>query len=257
MHTIRLWVLTAFSLWCLGACSISLASEALLKVPISPTLGPMKGAPLTQALTEIGLHVSEGYVLFGVELQLKEGREPKVGLDPSTATNLGSALRNILHQLDNYSFEIVSDHLVNIFPAGAKRDVDDPLNTPVQKFDIVDEQADWILAKPQEAIRELRSRLSGGQDHNGQLASFLGPGLRSIGLNVTLHLHNVTVREILNAVAVATEEFPTDRPPLGWACSSDMPKGTSRQEIFPCKVLNTAPRNWKAKPGDRTTSEQP
>jgi hypothetical protein len=62
---------------------------------------------------------------------------------------------------------------------------------------------------------------------------------------VTLQLRNVTVREILNAVAEATEKFPHSFYPLGWAYLFEPSSSPVSKDQHSWRALSSAPRNWK------------
>ena len=95
--------------------------------------------PLTKALALVGLNTKGTYFLFGVEVILKEGKEPTVSLDLKEGSTVGTALDSIISQLPDYEYEVVDSHLINVFPQAAKRDLKDLLNIQVPRFDVVDQ----------------------------------------------------------------------------------------------------------------------
>ncbi len=124
----------------------------------------------------------------------------------------------VLHDLPDYSYESVSEHLVNVFPVGAKKDSRDLLNVPVPRLDIVGKQAGDVLSRPRDFIPQLAERLEGptkGRAVAGSILSDVGPP------PITLHLKDVTVRQVLNAASEATGEFPAEYMPYGWVYSFD------------------------------------
>lgn len=242
---------------CLSAVLAGLAVPApagvqdasLLKRPLFPVHLRGDKLPVTQALAQIGSAVKNEYVLFGIEVQLsKEGAEPSVNLDLPPGSTLGDALREVLGQLGGYEFEVVSPHLVNVHPRGAKKGPGNVLNTQVRRFDVVKQPPGDILSRPKDFIPELKTRLSSGAT-TGRPSGSIGPGLRSTGPTVTLHLRDVSVREILNAVSVATEQFPGDHSPMGWVYAfrpdPTLPTGGQHTWIFHW----SAPRGWKKEAG--------
>jgi len=89
---------------------------------------------LTEALSEVGATAQHGYVLFGVEVRLKGGKEPTVRLGSLGKTALGEALAHIIGQLPGCRFEVVGPHLVHIAPAGFQEDPLNPMNMRVKKL---------------------------------------------------------------------------------------------------------------------------
>ena len=57
-------------------------------------------------------------------------------------------LRQIMTQIPGYEYELVSEHMINIYPIGAKRDSKDLLNTPVPQFDAISVDPTQILTSP-------------------------------------------------------------------------------------------------------------
>lgn len=70
----------------------------LLDLPVQPT-APWQSIPLGNALGQLGASVSDGYVLFGLEQRLVDGKEPTVNLNIKMETTLRVALGEILAQL--------------------------------------------------------------------------------------------------------------------------------------------------------------
>lgn len=114
---------------------------------------------LSQALGVVGTYVQGGYVLFGVELRAKDGKEPLVNLNLSAGSRLADGLEQIIDQIPEYKYEVISPHLINIYPTGAKEDPVDVLNAPVPQFDAVDVDPTQILSRPMAFIPELTVRL--------------------------------------------------------------------------------------------------
>jgi hypothetical protein len=85
-----------------------------------------------------------------------------------------------------------------------KEDPNDVLNLRIPQFDVDGEHAGTILGFPTMFIPELRAKLAPPTPGQQQLFMYIGPV--PPGPTVTLHLRDVTVREILNAVTVATEK---------------------------------------------------
>ncbi|MFQ5664111.1 MAG: hypothetical protein ACE5HL_09780 [Terriglobia bacterium] len=216
-----------------------------MNLPIFPVRLVRENIALTEALAEVGVRVREGYVLFGIEVHLKEGKEPTVRLELEPGSTLGDALRQIFRQLPNYRFEIAGERLINIYPVGAKEDPDDILNVHVARFDVVDEQPSSLLSRPKDFIPELKDRLTPERTGPPRPSGYFGVVPTGTGPTVTVHLRNVTVRQILNAVTEAMEEFPPDYMPVGWVYSFEgdpaSPIGGEHSWMFHWSV----PSSWK------------
>jgi hypothetical protein len=170
--------------------------------------------------------------LFGLEEALTDGKEPIVSLQVRADTTLGAALREILAQLPPYEMEVVSDHLIDLRPKGAKADPDGILNLRIPTFEAVSTAAYGILDAPRDLIPELNQALRPKPEPGKQVIELYSGGYHG-GPPATLHLKNVTVRDILNAASVATEpSFDDHKPdaPRGWIFAFDPnpPPGKSR-----------------------------
>jgi hypothetical protein len=219
------------------------AGEAdLLGLPLFPVPLVRQNVPLTQALSDVGAYVRNGYVLFGVELRLKDGKEPTVNVNLKPGSTLGDGVRQVLQQAPGYTFEIVSEHLINIYPVGANQDPGDLLNLRVPRFDAVNAQPGDILTHPEMFIPELEARLV--RRRPGEPSGVCGTFLPGVG-PATLHLRGVTVRQILNAATKATEKFPAERPPLGWACTFKADPTLPAGGVYTWDVHWSVPHDWK------------
>jgi hypothetical protein len=217
----------------------------LLDLPLFPTSLVRTNIPLSKALSEIGVKVRGGYVLFGIELLLRDGKEPNVNLNLEPGSTLGTALKQVFDQLPDCRFEVVSDHLVNVFPVGAKRDPKDPLNLRLTRFDAVAAHPDHIIAKPDDLIPELRALLTPKRPMTSEGYGYADKPLISMGPTATFHLRNVTVRDILNAASEATEQYPAKRSPLGWVYSFSPDSKSPLGGIHSWGVHWSVPANWK------------
>lgn len=189
--------------------------EQVLSLPLFPTPLAKTGVPLNQALSELAVQVRGGYVLFGVEIWLLESTEPKVDLNLPAGSTLGAALRQVFRQLPTYTFEVVSEHVIDVYPLERKDDPNDALNLRVDRFEF-NREPDWIFHDPEGTIPGLKELL---------LRRTTGPPLPadgwseiSIGVEprVKLSLQDVSVRQILNAVSEAEEKYLPPLQPSGW-----------------------------------------
>ena len=187
----------------------------LLNTPLLPVGRLGNDIPLTKALSYIGVYTQGNNTLFGIEVLLKQGKEPHVALDIPQDSTLRTALDQVVRQLPDYRYETASEHLINVFPLSAKQNPNDLLNIRVTSFDVKDQPVAMLITHPEMFVPELHARLSTLRNVPPRTHT-LGPGLGSGDPKISLHLQNVTVREILNAVSVGTERFAEPYTPLGW-----------------------------------------
>jgi len=223
--------------------------QPVLNLPLFPAPIVRDHTPLTLALGTIGASVQDGYALFGVELHAKDGKEPLVNLNLPAGSHLGDGLSEIMAQVPGYEHEVVSVHMINIYPVGAKRDSTDVLNTPVARFDAKSADPTQILTNPSEFIPELASRLNPRRSTAGPRPSgYGGASSRSKVPTVSLQMNQTTVRQILNAASEAMEGFPPEYYPVGWAYlfqpDPTLPAGGKHSWSF----VFSAPNNWKPQP---------
>lgn len=201
--------------------------------------------PLTQALSEVATGLEGGYVLFGIEVHLIDGKEPSVKLDVSAETTLGAVLEGVLRQLPGYKLEIVSHHLVNIYPAGAKSDPNDALNLRIDHFDVVDKPPDVLLNYPPLFMPALANRLAQRKSGPSLAYQFPSQWVEGVGPKVTLHLRNMTVREIFNRVSEASEKLPAKYLPVGWVVSLSPDPALATGWVYSFRLFTTVPSAWK------------
>lgn len=218
--------------------------DSLLKLPLLPPVEEIRNLPLTSALSNLGSRAKGGYVLFGVEVLLRQGKEPTVSLPRESVGDLGTALREILRQLPSYEMQVVSTHLIEILPRRARTGSRDLLNDRVADFTVTDTPAAAILAHPARFIPQLQARLRAKQaPGTHRLEIYSGPYALPVS-RITLHMKDVTVREILDRVSEATEDLGADQDPLGWTykMNSDDTPGVPKHAW---ETLSGLPRDWR------------
>ena len=218
--------------------------DRLLELPLLPPVEEIHSLPLTSMLSNLGSRVEGGYVLFGVEILLKGGKEPTITLPRKPAGDLGTGLHEVLRQLPDYEMHVISAHLIEILPRGARIDPKDLLNLRVANFSVTYIPAASILAHPARFIPELRARLTPKAALGTRPVEVYSGPFALRGAEVTLHLQNVTVREIFDRVSEATEHLASEEPALGWVykVKFDDTPGVP-QHTF--QSLPSVPWNWR------------
>jgi hypothetical protein len=219
--------------------------QTVLSLPLFPADIVRNHISLTQALGVVGASVQGGFILFGLELHSKDGQEPTVSVDLPPESRFEDGLRQIMGQIPGYKYEVISEHMINIYPRGANKNPEDLLNTPVPQFDAVNVDPGGILTSPSDFIPELAVRLRPKTSAGPQPSGFGGSVFRSNGPSITLHMKDTTVRQILNAASEVMEQFPPNHQPVGWTYlfqpDPASPGGGKHSWAF----LFSAPRNWK------------
>jgi hypothetical protein len=216
---------------------------AVLKKPIEGpiALGRRK---FTDALAAMGHAMRSHFVIYGIESADGDYPvEPTVSVDAGPNVTIGEYLDDILRQAGSYEYEMVSSHLLSVYPKGAKQNPSDVLNFKIGRFDVTEADSGPIMAFPDKFIPELREKLFPAEAGKQQIFTYVGP--IPPGPKVTLQLRDVTVREILNAVTVATETPRGDSPgdaPYGWIYCNRDSTGTKKPYwgVFSC-----LPPNWR------------
>ena len=209
--------------------------------------------PLTQALAQLGLKLSDGYVLFGIDLP--SIAEPEVYISIPDTTSLGGALAQVISQVPGYTFQAASEHVIDVDPIDIRSVNNDPLNLRIRHFAVTNEPAMNIFSRPSRFMPELKNYLLRGKTTNA--CGSLGPGIGSSGPGVTLNLEGNTVRQILNAVAEADakllEHSENHSVPVGWVhrMSVDPLKGLQDDWSF----LSAVPHGWERFMKEKTKSE--
>ncbi len=138
---------------------------------------------------------------------------------------------------------MISPHLVSIFPKGALDNPDDILNLRIPRFDAEDIYAGYILQFPETHIPELSAKLYPPTPGQPTIRQYIAGVL--LGSKVTLHLRDVTVRDILNAASIASGNVSFEdlnNFPCGWLYRIRTKDG---QPIPQFVSISTLPFNWK------------
>ena len=212
------------------------------------TVGPIPVAhkvPLTEALSEIGMRVQDGFVSFGVEIRAPE---PVVELYVPEKASLKLVVRGLVSQVPGYTSAIVSDHLIDIYPASTESDQNHPLNLRVAKIHLGEISAMNLFANPGQYVPELKVWQQ--KDKSPQLCGNIGPGLNSMSSAlIHLDLDDVTLKQVLDAAAIADSTLrdvaaTRNQPPVGWVLRSNVDPATGKIQ-WDWSFSATVPRNWR------------
>jgi hypothetical protein len=230
--------------------SLSIAADepALLKMALFPAPMVRENVSLSAALAEVGARVTNGYVLFGIEVRVSDAEEPALNVNLKPGSTLGDALRQIFQQVPGYGFTVVSEHRIDVLPAGASRDPADLLNLRIPAFREVDVQPADILTHPDMFIPELRARLVPRRP--GEPSGIFGTFVPGSG-PASFDLRQVTIRQILNTASKETEKFPVGGQPLGWVCYFRPDPAAPSGGKYTWSLHFSAPRDWKRQEGGR------
>ncbi len=176
-------------------------------------------ASVVEALRVLRGSVHGDFVLFGLEVAPYQS-EPKRNLtfeiDRGTVRDV---LQEIVMRDPHYTYEVVDEHLINVFPLGAKEDPKNLLNVMIKNFQITEIGCDRLIRYLDSHVRELNSAIM----ERSRVAGQLGWGRASsqvygIGIpKVSLSASNLTVRELLNRIAQETEQLQgQEHGPTGW-----------------------------------------
>lgn len=213
-----------------------------LDLQVSP-IPSREGLPLTRALGDIALHVSDGYVLFGIDLG--SDSEPAVTVCVPDSTSLGVALSQIMSQARGYTFQVASKHVIDIYPIEVAA-ADDVMDIQVRHFAVTNEPAMNILSRPSRFVAELKDYLAAGK-RDQKACGTLGPGISSGGPGVTLELEGTTLRRVLDAVAEADAQLANHGKdhsvPVGWVHRTKVDPKTGPEQEW--SFISTVPHGWE------------
>lgn len=166
-----------------------------------PLEGRLNGVPLdlqsialSRALEYLTTFADTDFLLFGVEVETIEGKEPLVSAHIGGNETIREALIELTAKAPEYSFEAVGPHLINVFPAAAKSTPDDLLNLKAGGVRLGHVVVTNFLGHPDRFIPELRVELS----HKRAPGCAMGVWPVDVGPEIDLNLRAGTVREQLN-----------------------------------------------------------
>lgn len=119
-----------------GTCLGQSGQTEPLEIRLASVPLDFEQLPLRKALERIALGADHDLVLFGVEVHTEYGREPLVSVHIPGGSTLRQALAEVVATLPNYTFEIVSPHLINVFPRTSLNDPDNLLNLNIPSLNL-------------------------------------------------------------------------------------------------------------------------
>jgi hypothetical protein len=193
----------------------------------------------------VGIRVKGGFTSFGIVVREPE---PEVQVYLPDETNLGTAVQRIISQVPGYTYQTVSAHLIDVYPASILSEQDDPLNLFVADIRLAGNSAMDVFSNPYRFIPQLKALRD--RDKPVQACGNIGPGLGSASPKLDIALPGVTVRQILDAVAVAdaasalTSQANPPRLPVGWVLRSRTDPQTGKR-VDDWSFMAAVPRNWR------------
>jgi len=185
------------------------------------------------ALDALAANTMDEFVLFGVEVQVEKGQEPRVTAHIEGGSTLREGLRRVFAGLRRYDFKTVAPHVINVFPKDSLRDRADLLDVKISRLDLVNISPTNFFSNPPRFIPELKVLLTRGIPQG----CAIGPGLTDKAPGITLHVGESILREDLNLVTEASIAFASTQKGFasGWVYS---------QEQFPSKRFPA--HSWRA-----------
>lgn len=126
----------------------------------------VRQANIIRALRLLRTIVGKDSLLFGLEVAPFE-TEPERNLTISlTETTVGKVLDEIIRQDPRYTYEVIDEHLIHVFPRNSKDDPANLLNIPVEHFSVsgvgYDELIQYLPFRVPELQAEIMRRSRAG-----------------------------------------------------------------------------------------------
>jgi hypothetical protein len=170
-----------------------------------------KGISITEALRKIRDTIGSQHVMFSLELDPSEGTLKNLNFN-FVSTTVGKLLNSIVAQDPKYTFEVMDNMLIHVFPKGAQSDPGDLLNVKVDNLHLQGVEFERVLKYPQYEIPQLQRELYARSRSGG----FAGSELSSASMpQINIFVQSGTVRDVLNLVSQQTEVLP-GATPTGW-----------------------------------------
>jgi hypothetical protein len=95
----------------IGLLAIAVLIQAQGRTPVDPlalrigSAGLHAQGPLSTVLSQLGLSLETGYIVFGVDIALRgNGEEPYIDLELNAGNTLGDAIQSLKVQLPDYEW---------------------------------------------------------------------------------------------------------------------------------------------------------
>lgn len=199
----------------------------------------VQNVSIVEALRELRSASKPSLVTFGLEV-IPFADEPEKNLSINQEpTTVGQILEEIIRQDPRYSYDVVNEHLIHVYPRGAKGDPDDLLNIRVTRLQISSVEYEDLIKNIRVYIPELEREILRRVIPKGQIGGVLRISKSGVGYpRLSLVVENTTVRDILNRIAQQTQLFRDREPgPTGWVYTFQINElapggGHPRWELF-------------------------
>jgi hypothetical protein len=164
-------------------------------------------------------------IIFGFEkiFEKEPALAPTVSFEVRD-TNIADILNRICQADPRYIYEYVSDTLINVFPVLSKLDKNNILNMYIKDFTAIGKyQPLYVMDHLKYFAPELREfLLKKGQEYAKRTGKGYGVAgselISDYKPEINIELHNMTIREILNSVAIYNINISkkVNIPPFSW-----------------------------------------
>ncbi len=198
---------------------------APVNVETSPLSGTVESFLIENGTMEDGLSVlrrtNTTKILIGFEkiARRRDEKERAISLSVVNAT-VGEILNDLCRQDTDYTYEVLGGSLIHVYPKNYQSDPSGLLSLRISRFSIAGKMLPAaIIQRIGELAPELASHMS-----NKRAAFYAQRGLAPTGSpgsnmsgnmdpQINLDLENMTVREILNAVVLYSQQLNNQTPP--------------------------------------------
>lgn len=198
---------------------------ARVNVETSPLSGTVESFLIENGTMEDGLSVlrrtNTTKILIGFEkiARRRDEKERAISLSVVHAT-VGEILNDLCRQDTDYTYEILGGSLIHVYPKNYQSDPAGLLSLRISRFSIVSKMLPAaIIQRIGELAPELESYMSNKQAEFYAQRGLAPPGSPgsimsgNMDPQINLDLDNMTVREILNAVVLYSQQLNNQTPP--------------------------------------------
>lgn len=224
-----IWAVPFLSFWFIALILIPLGGQP--RGPRQPILDmkveliKLDQVGMGEALRQLRSKNKEQILIGFEEISHAEGQQQKpISMELSGLT-VGAILNKLVAADPRYTYEVTAGSVINVFPRGAKNDPTNLLNIRVSKFalhgkflpqDVIRRMGEYAPELRNYLTKKAREHAAQTKIYPGGAGSILSGGMEP---QIDLEMQNVTVREILNAIALYSVKLFHERPnwfPIGW-----------------------------------------